>query len=204
MAGCCKPGPAPRQHPEPSPPCNPVPRQPLPRCKMAGGSFHYHPGEGLARVAHPKLKPSFTAVAAAARQARRAPRPPLRPEGRERWWLSPPRPASATLRGRRSINADGTLRSQATMPRPGQLSFTAGKAGLGPTRPGRAPPLPIPSHGYPHSTHPIVLLTPFVFLNHATASRSSQSKRAQTPTPNSEGPRGFLNRPSPPIAAQRS
>lgn len=43
-----------------------------------------------------------------------------------------------------------------------------------------------------------------VYLNHAAASRSAQSQRAQIPAANGSRPRGFLNRPSPPIAARRS
>lgn len=43
----------------------------------------------------------------------------------------------------------------------------------------------------------------FVYLNHAAAFRSAQSQRARIPTANGSRPRGFLNRPSPPIAARR-
>lgn len=54
------------------------------------------------------------------------------------------------------------------------------------------PPPPAAAPGSSDFARPSALLPPFVFLNHATACRSAQSKRAPSPAANGGGPRGFL------------
>lgn len=61
-------------------------------------------------------------------------------------------------------------------------------------------PAALPAHATQRAAGP----APFVFLNHAAAPALRPISSAAAPPANGGGPRGFLNRPSPPIAAQRA
>lgn len=138
------------------------------------------------------------------------------------WRLLPAGAGGRQHRGRRLLPSEEAPHPPVARPQARQLPATMapGAAGRGssraaapgiprsparPSGPGRPPlrPPPIASHRSSSFARPAILLAPFVFLNHATASRSAQSQGAQSPTANGGGPRGFLNRPSPPMTAQR-
>lgn len=61
-------------------------------------------------------------------------------------------------------------------------------------------PAALPAHAAQRAAHS----APFVFLNHAAAPALRPIRSAAASPANGGRPRGFLNRPSPPIAAQRA
>lgn len=123
------------------------------------------------------------------RRGRVLPALPLRPPSAHRSLSSSPLPAALLAF---PFTAQSRERTPHTPTRPspdGQhgraLPYRGGNPPLGPQLPS------------------FCALRGFVYLNHAAAFRSAQSQRARIPTANGSRPRGFLNRPSPPIAARR-